>query len=1076
MHATHGPACCCDLSHLTHHPSCDTLLAPGQLLAGWPADAASRERPPAGPRPDEPRTRFTPRSKYGLLKLGTGMGDGGGGTWRTNRWGAALRPVRPEKLDPYEFYQLILDHGPDAAWDEHARRLLATASPDDGGADVDDDISAWASTTTTPTALGQQPRPTRRHAYTPRPRLFRGAGASCATSEEEEEATSDAAGGFADPGAHARACVHGSPGLRRAVVPKLYALESWSPRLSERLLPKYLLAFDSVCTAHFYRCLRRLAPQPTNARSSSSSNESGGSGSFSAEDGEPTASAEAAAVAVATKEEGEEDEGGGGTAARAERARFSLMVRAAGAALAHKLTSLSPDALAAIPDGLASVRYLLRDTRTLCAWEAAVTGRCERSAAAAASPPYLPSSSAPAAAAAPPSPPSSSAPSASFTFPAAAAAASPSSSFAADKASASSPLPRSLRASHLSSIASSLGALGWLPGSRFRRAFFACVRLRLGSFTHAQLCELLRGMGALGLAGDDDSVDDDVSDGGGGGSGSSEGQHAGRGRDGRMEGATEESQGAVEAAGAARRAPLSRLLARRARALLAPQDPASGGHATAALVWAAGTAAAAAAAASAASTGTAVAADTHAAVAGNRAAAAARGTASTSTGSQGAAAAAAAADTDGAAAGVARSMADLPHGCLAWHCARLGRLAAECPALLTPSHRVEAMEALATLKACGRLPRDARAPARALATQLAVDLGGGGAARAGLPQHAELLARACASCAALRLPAHTLGGLPAHTLAATRAHAARVSGAHLARLSRALEIWIDSSGAPLPPAWRAAVLLRTSPPRALSGCTADELSHLLRALLAMPVAPPPPAPTGSAAGSAAGASEGVVAATGAGALPRSVLGASAGAHVGTASVDGVPLPPRWVEAVLTELLERCDRRANTTAGGGSKVGSSDRSSSSSGNSDSSAGGSGANGSSSGSSGGSGDTCGTGRWLAPRASPRPPRLPPDELAALLALLLLGSHAVAVRDALPIVVRRPTGRKLLLALRARCVGQVGAAAELSAATREQAALSPEPPTPPSASQARDPADWLLLVAALGEGLGDGGSGGS
>lgn len=45
-----------------------------------------------------------------------------------------------------------------------------------------------------------------------------------------------------------------SPDLQRKFVPKLYALSTWRPRLFAQLLPKYLLALDSACTLHLYRC------------------------------------------------------------------------------------------------------------------------------------------------------------------------------------------------------------------------------------------------------------------------------------------------------------------------------------------------------------------------------------------------------------------------------------------------------------------------------------------------------------------------------------------------------------------------------------------------------------------------------------------------------------------------------------------------------------------------------------------------------------------------------------------------------------------------------------------------------
>ena len=45
-----------------------------------------------------------------------------------------------------------------------------------------------------------------------------------------------------------------SPGLRRAFIPKLHVVTSWSPRLCNLLLPKYLLSFDGECTVKLYRC------------------------------------------------------------------------------------------------------------------------------------------------------------------------------------------------------------------------------------------------------------------------------------------------------------------------------------------------------------------------------------------------------------------------------------------------------------------------------------------------------------------------------------------------------------------------------------------------------------------------------------------------------------------------------------------------------------------------------------------------------------------------------------------------------------------------------------------------------
>jgi hypothetical protein len=197
---------------------------------------------------------------------------------------------------------------------------------------------------------------------------------------------------------------------------------------------------------------------------------------------------------------------------------------------------------------------------------------------------------------------------------------------------------------------------------------------------------------------------------------------------------------------------------------------------------------------------------------------------------------------------------------------------------------------------------------------------------------------------------------------------------------------------------------------------------------------PPPAPATGGAGSSASAADGGVAAAGAGALPRRSVGV-------VASVDGVPVPPAWVEAVLAELLARCDRRAATTVwGAGSSPGIDRR----------------------------GDAGNTGRWLAPRASPRPLRLLPDELAGLLALLLLGS--LAARDALPIVARRRAGREVLLALRAVCAANGKAAAvqlsERAPAVTQAVLGSDEAPHGASQAHTRGPVDWEPLVAALGE----------
>jgi hypothetical protein len=104
---------------------------------------------------------------------------------------------------------MILDYGPEGVWEEHLRRLWSEADVPAG------DIPARLRD---PLAAAESPP------CKARPKLFPRLGKTL-----------------------------GSPGLYRAVIPKLYSLTYWKPRLSQLLLPKYLLALDSRCTAHLYQ-------------------------------------------------------------------------------------------------------------------------------------------------------------------------------------------------------------------------------------------------------------------------------------------------------------------------------------------------------------------------------------------------------------------------------------------------------------------------------------------------------------------------------------------------------------------------------------------------------------------------------------------------------------------------------------------------------------------------------------------------------------------------------------------------------------------------------------------------------
>ena len=45
-----------------------------------------------------------------------------------------------------------------------------------------------------------------------------------------------------------------TPRLHWSIIPKIVACKRWRPRLAERLLPKYLMAFDPLCVRFVFRC------------------------------------------------------------------------------------------------------------------------------------------------------------------------------------------------------------------------------------------------------------------------------------------------------------------------------------------------------------------------------------------------------------------------------------------------------------------------------------------------------------------------------------------------------------------------------------------------------------------------------------------------------------------------------------------------------------------------------------------------------------------------------------------------------------------------------------------------------
>ena len=129
---------------------------------------------------------------------------------------------------------MLIDFGPEGIWQEQRRRQLHEVDNEEAETLLDADSLLPVSTTLLPPNM-------HRH------RLF---------GQQQPPALSDGSpqqqcGSGASAGPPPLRC--GSAGLHRAFIPKLYAIDSWRPRLCNLLLPKYLLALDYRCIAHLYR-------------------------------------------------------------------------------------------------------------------------------------------------------------------------------------------------------------------------------------------------------------------------------------------------------------------------------------------------------------------------------------------------------------------------------------------------------------------------------------------------------------------------------------------------------------------------------------------------------------------------------------------------------------------------------------------------------------------------------------------------------------------------------------------------------------------------------------------------------
>ncbi|GAX78557.1 hypothetical protein CEUSTIGMA_g5997.t1 [Chlamydomonas eustigma] len=297
------------------------------LVYGWPGTPVSRERRPAGPYKAPIKRKYTPREKYGLHKIPD---------WVTDKVQQAIPEIeRPRPLKPHEFYTMLIEHN-NRAFDITGRPSAAPIPHRD--------TLTRSCHRHVPDVLGKQP-------------------VNIIPTVMESKCVEPPARGLRPLFKRPSATLIGSPGLHKAFIPKLHAIDSWQPRLYSQLLPKYLLALDSICIAHLYSNLGRLQPPHVPERSMGWVQKEAPNALkdyLYDEGGQPDARR---ALGARFSEENM------ASAAMRERSAFELIVHGIGASVIPKLSLLGPGPLSVIPCGLADCNIL--DAPLLLAWESA---------------------------------------------------------------------------------------------------------------------------------------------------------------------------------------------------------------------------------------------------------------------------------------------------------------------------------------------------------------------------------------------------------------------------------------------------------------------------------------------------------------------------------------------------------------------------------------------------------------------------------------------------------------------------------------------------------------------------------
>ena len=214
-----------------------------------------------------------------------------------------------------EFYQAIVLHGPHCVWSKHYEGLLGSIGNDSEAQDKEDK-RIIASTS-----------------YPP--------------------ARASARGPLLFPRVNN---TQASPGLHRAIIPKLYSLTTWHPRLYNLILPKYLLAMDAKILAHLYRRLGQLQPSLTPPSSSPDASAT----SDDREEQRDTEEVEEGRYEISGKVK---------TSSKRQRGSFETMVYAMGRTAISKLPQSGPEILPALIRGLVECRVYSKDPELLKAWE-----------------------------------------------------------------------------------------------------------------------------------------------------------------------------------------------------------------------------------------------------------------------------------------------------------------------------------------------------------------------------------------------------------------------------------------------------------------------------------------------------------------------------------------------------------------------------------------------------------------------------------------------------------------------------------------------------------------------------------